>query len=226
MALVIYLLFLFVFRVFAAPGGDVGVGPSLEKRNVVDEWNYNNPENRIAANYVCPHARVLPTVFDSITIWTAFERGYSYMQYDDIRPRWSGLEFPHPFNLPAPDYEYRTQLVDLGRAEAPFFLFPLKRTANGAWPGTTGTTSVYAPPGDHRVVFDQKGKFAGVSVLYTDDPDGVRLVWCYPMLDDGSRMVGATAEGYPGVDEGWEDQYDGHYLYEADPYGRSRTPPV
>ncbi|OTA69066.1 hypothetical protein K449DRAFT_446617 [Hypoxylon sp. EC38] len=78
-------------------------------------------------------------------------------------------------------------------------------SALGEWPGLPGAP-VTGPSGDHRVVFDDHGIFAAVATLYTDDPDGTRLIWCYPMHDSGAREVGATAEGNSGVDEAWRDE--------------------
>ncbi|OTA94439.1 hypothetical protein M434DRAFT_265379 [Hypoxylon sp. CO27-5] len=121
--------------------------------------------------------------------------------------------------------DYRAQRVDLGRADGHLLVFPLSPNALGEWPGLPGTP-VTGPPGDHRVVFDDHGIFAGVATLYTDDPDGTRLIWCYPIHDNGAREVGATAEGNSGVDEAWMDEYDGlHYLYGPDPMGGSHPPP-
>ncbi|KAI1143076.1 hypothetical protein F5Y05DRAFT_142100 [Hypoxylon sp. FL0543] len=195
----------------------------LEKRDEIDDWNNANQENRIAAWYVCPHPRVLYTVFNAMAVWQAFQRGVWYNQHqNEDRPHWSGLEFPHSVWLP----NYRAQIVDLGRAEGGLFLFPLAPNPLGEWPGLPGAP-VSGPPGNHRVVFDEHGMFAGVAALYADDPDGERLIWCYPIHSDASRDVGATAEGHPGVDEAWMDEYDGHhYLYASDPMGRSRPPPA
>ncbi|KAI1468600.1 uncharacterized protein F4812DRAFT_458128 [Daldinia caldariorum] len=119
--------------------------------------------------------------------------------------------------------DYHAVRVDLGRADGELFVFPLSPTPLGEWPGIEGSP-VSGPPGDHRVVFDEHGVFAGVAALFTGD--GVtRLVWCYPMLDYGARDVGATAEGNPGVDEAWRDGFDGHYLFLQDPTRGSRPPP-
>ncbi|KAF3055685.1 hypothetical protein GL218_07116 [Daldinia childiae] len=194
--------------------------PLLEKRDDIDDWNHDNPDNRIAAYYVCPHPRVLYTVFNARAVYEAFQRGAWYVAHPgELRPRWSGLEHPHSVWLP----DYRAQRVDLGRAEGELFMFPLNPTPLGEWPGLSGAP-VSGPPGDHRVVFDEHGMFAGVAVLFTGEPEGTRLIWCYPMLDYGARDVGATAEGNPGVDEAWQDVFDGHYLYAPDPTGGSRPP--
>lgn len=157
-----------------------------------------------------------------MAVWQAFQRGVWYNTHvNEERPRWSGIEHPHYIWLP----DYRAQRVDLGRADGDLFLFPLAPNPLGEWPGLPGAP-VTGPPGDHRVVFDDNNLFAGVATLYTDDPDGTVLVWCYPIHDDGPRDVGATAEGNPGVDEAWRDEYDGHhYLFGPDPMGGSRLPP-
>ncbi|KAI1409159.1 hypothetical protein F5Y13DRAFT_170921 [Hypoxylon sp. FL1857] len=192
----------------------------LEKRDEIDDWNNANPENRIATWYICPHPRVLFTVFNAMAVWQAFQRGVWYHTHrNEDRPRWSGLQYPHSIWLP----NYHARRVDLGRAEGVLSLFPLAPGPLGAWPGFPGAP-VSGPPGDHRVVFDENGIFAGVAALFPD-PDGERLIWCYPIDSYGTRDVGATAEGNPGVDEAWVDQYDGHhYLYAPDPLGGSRPP--
>ncbi|KAI0852444.1 hypothetical protein F5Y00DRAFT_258288 [Daldinia vernicosa] len=196
--------------------------PLLEKRDDIDDWNRDNPDNRIAAYYVCPHPRVLFTVFNARAVYQAFRRGAWYIAHPgELRPRWSGLEHPHSVWLP----DYRAQRVDLGRAEGELFLFPVNPTPLGEWPGIAGAP-VSGPPGDHRVVLDEHGMFAGVVVLFAGEPGGERLVWCYPMLEYGARDVGATAEGNPGVDEAWRDGFDGHYLFAPDPVGGSRPPGV
>lgn len=97
--------------------------PLLEKRDDIDDWNRNNPDNRIAAvsaventpnplllstiskaqlltrmlqYYVCPHPRVLFTVFNARAVYQAFQRGAWYIAHPgELRPRWSGLEHPH-----------------------------------------------------------------------------------------------------------------------------------
>ncbi|KAI1209865.1 uncharacterized protein F4807DRAFT_467398 [Annulohypoxylon truncatum] len=193
----------------------------LEKRDEIDDWNNNHPENRIAAWYICPDPRVLYTVFNAASIWQAFNRGVWFSQHtNEARPRWSGVEFPHTILLE----QYRAQRVDLGRVDGEIYLFPLDPGPLGEWPGLPGSP-VTGPPGQHRVVFDERGVFAGVAVLFTGEAEGVRLVWCYPMLEYGARDVGATAEGNTGVDEAWRDAYDGlHYLYAPDPAGGSRPP--
>ncbi|KAI1381814.1 hypothetical protein F4677DRAFT_458211 [Hypoxylon crocopeplum] len=199
------------------------IGSPLEKRDEIDDWNYDHPDNRIAAWYLCPHPRVLSTVFNAMAVWQAFQRGNWYQQHPhEERPRWSGLEHPHSVWLP----DYRAQRVDVGRAEGDALLmFPLQPGPLGEWPGVEGSP-VSGPPGDHRVVFDEHGMFAGVAALYTGEAQGVRLVWCYPILDYGARDVGATAEGNPGVDEAWRDEYDGrHFFYAPDPAGGSRPAP-
>ncbi|KAI0117292.1 hypothetical protein F4814DRAFT_282423 [Daldinia grandis] len=194
--------------------------PLIEKRDDIDDWNRNNPDNRIAAYYVCPHPRVLFTVFNARAVYQAFQRGAWYIAHQgELRPRWSGLEHPHSVWLP----DYHAQRVDLGRAEGELFLFPINPNPLGEWPGIAGAP-VSGPPGDHRVVFDGHGVFAGVAVLFAGEPGGTRLVWCYPMLDYGARDAGATAEGNPGVDEAWQDAFDGHYLFAPDPMGGSRPP--
>nr|QZS37069.1 C052A protein [Hypoxylon sp. CO27-5]QZS37346.1 C052A protein [Hypoxylon sp. CO27-5] len=194
----------------------------LEKRDEIDDWNDAHEENRIANWYLCPHSRILYTVFNAMAVWQAFQRGVWYNAHtNEDRPRWSGLEHPHTIWL----LDYRAQRVDLGRADGHLLVFPLSPNALGEWPGLPGTP-VTGPPGDHRVVFDDHGIFAGVATLYTDDPDGTRLIWCYPIHDNGAREVGATAEGNSGVDEAWMDEYDGlHYLYGPDPMGGSHPPP-
>ncbi|KAI0135974.1 hypothetical protein F4776DRAFT_113536 [Hypoxylon sp. NC0597] len=194
----------------------------LEKRDEIDDWNNAHGENRIAAWYVCPNSRVLYTVFNALAVWQAFQRGVWYNTHiNEERPRWSGLEYPHFIWLP----DYRAQRVDLGRADGDLFVFPLAPNPLGEWPGLPGAP-VSGPPGDHRMVFDEHNIFAGVATLYTEDPHGTVLVWCYPIHDDGAREAGATAEGNPGVDEAWRDEYDGqHYLYGPDPMGGSHPPP-
>ncbi|KAI0890306.1 uncharacterized protein GGS22DRAFT_183653 [Annulohypoxylon maeteangense] len=192
----------------------------LEKRNEIDKWNHDHPANRIAARYVCPNPRVLFTVFDSMAVWEAFNRGVWFTQHSsEKRPRWSGIEYPHSITLEA----YRARVVDLGRTDGTLYLFPLNPTSSGEWPGQSGDPGI-GPPGEHRVVYCQHGIFSGVSVLFTE-PDGIRMVWCYPMLDSGPRDMGATSEGNTGVDEAWRDSYDGHhYLYAPDPTSGSHPP--
>ncbi|KAI1802206.1 hypothetical protein F4811DRAFT_410493 [Daldinia bambusicola] len=190
------------------------------KRDEIDDWNRDNPDNRIAAFYVCPHPHSLFTVFNAMAVYQAFRRGAWYLTHpNEARPRWSGLEHPHSVWLP----DYRATRVDLGRADGELFMFPINPTPLGEWPGLEGAP-VSGPPGDHRVVFDEHGMFAGVAALFTGD-GATRLVWCYPMLEYGERDVGATAEGNPGVDEAWRDGFDGHYLFLPDPTGGSRPPP-
>lgn len=121
-----------------------------------------------------------------------------------------------------PDYHARQ--VDIGEAQGELFAFPVQPNPGSEWPGMPGAP-VSGPPGDHRVIFDEHGMFAGVAIILRGTDEGERLVWCYPMLDHGDRDVGATSEGNPGVDEAWIDDYDGHYLYAADPPFESRPPP-
>ncbi|KAI2467127.1 hypothetical protein F4781DRAFT_323822 [Annulohypoxylon bovei var. microspora] len=192
----------------------------LEKRDDIDDWNNAHPDNRIAAWFVCPDPHVLFTVFNAMAVWQAFSRGVWFAQHpNEDRPRWSGVEYPHAILLD----QYHAQRVDLGLANGALSLFPLQPGPLGEWPGLPGAPAT-GPPGDHRVVFDEHGMFAGVVALFTGVPEGERLVWCYPMLDYGARDVGATAEGNPGVDEAWQDRYDGNYLYAPDPAGGSRPP--
>ncbi|KAI1482508.1 hypothetical protein F4774DRAFT_406686 [Daldinia eschscholtzii] len=196
----------------------------LWKRDEIDDWNSDNPDNRIAAFYVCPHQRSLFTVFNAMAVYQAFRRGTWYLAHpNEARPRWSGLEHPHSMTL----QDYHAHRVDLGRASGELFMFPINPNPLGEWPGIAGSP-VSGPPGDHRVVFDEHGMFAGVAVLFAGEPQGAatRLIWCYPMLEYGARDVGATAEGNPGVDEAWRDSFDGHYLFAPDPTGGSRPPPV
>ncbi|KAI1100119.1 hypothetical protein F4804DRAFT_348808 [Jackrogersella minutella] len=191
---------------------------SLKMRDEIDDWNDENIENRIAAWYLCPQPRTLYTIFNAMAVWQAFQRGVWYTQYpNEDRPRWGGIEYPHPFRYHAPH-------VDLGRADGDLWVFPLQPGPLGEWPGIDGAP-VSGPPGDLRVVYDEHGMFAGVAVLLAGDPEGERLVWCYPIYHDRTREVGATAEGNSGVDEALQDQYYvRHFLYGFDPIGGSRPP--
>ncbi|KAL7628963.1 hypothetical protein AAE478_000481 [Parahypoxylon ruwenzoriense] len=199
------------------------VDAPLGKRDEIDNWNEDNTDNRIAQWYVCPQHGVFCTVYNARAVWEAFQRGAWYIAHpNEERPRWGGVEFPHPFWL----HDYHAPAVDLGRVDLDgrLYMFPLQPGPLGEWPGIEGSP-VSGPPGDHRVVFDEDGLFAGVATLYVNEAGGVSLFWCYPMFVDGQRDRGATAEGYPGVDETLEDDYDGrHYLYGPDPMGGSRPP--
>ncbi|KAI1779700.1 hypothetical protein F4818DRAFT_149867 [Hypoxylon cercidicola] len=193
----------------------------LHKRDEIDDWNNAHQNNRVAGFYVCPDVRALYTVFNSLAVWEAFCRGVWYHQHpNEDRPRWSGLEYPHSIYLP----DYHARQVDMGEAHGELFAFPLQPGEGAEWPGVTGSP-VFGPPGDHRVLFDGSGMFAGVAIILRGEPDGERLVWCYPILEHGDRDFGATAEGNPGVDEAWIDDYSGHFLYAPDPAGGSRPPP-
>ncbi|KAI1394041.1 uncharacterized protein F4822DRAFT_34603 [Hypoxylon trugodes] len=193
----------------------------LEKRDEIDDWNHDNPDNTIAGWYVCPDSRVLVTLFNARAVYQAFQRGVWYMRHpNEDQPRWSGREYPHTLNLD----DYWAHRVDVGRADGELYMFPLAPNPLGEWPGIPGAP-VSGPPGNHRVVFSEHGIFAGVATLYYGEPEGTRLVWCYPVTRYGSRDLGATHEGNPGVDEAWRDTYDGfHYLSAYDPSGGSHPP--
>ncbi|XXG94359.1 hypothetical protein Hte_000613 [Hypoxylon texense] len=197
----------------------------LHKRDEIDDWNHAHPNNRIAGVFACPDMRRLYTVFNSHAVWDAFRRGAWYLQHPrEERPRWAGLAYPHGVYLPDYHGAPRRRRRGPGRAlGVPAHAQPGQRVAR-APPAPPSR----APPGDHRVLFDERGTFAGVVVvIQRGEPDGERLAWCYPLLEHGDLAVrdfGATAEGFPGVDEFWVDDFDGHYLYAPDPQFGSRPP--
>ncbi|KAK6948492.1 hypothetical protein Daesc_010259 [Daldinia eschscholtzii] len=98
----------------------------LWKRDEIDDWNRDNPDNRIAAFYVCPHQRSLFTVFNAMAVYQAFRRGTWYLAHpNEARPRWSGLEHPHSMLQLQTLQDYHAHRVDLGRASGELFMFPI-----------------------------------------------------------------------------------------------------
>ncbi|KAI0380101.1 hypothetical protein F5Y04DRAFT_106245 [Hypomontagnella monticulosa] len=187
-----------------------------KKDDVLDdirEYNRNHPNNQISDFYICPHPRVLASLFNSVAVWEAVRRGLWYLQHpSEPRPGWNGIYYPSYIDV----REYFTRQVDLGETSGTLHAFPLNPRSLSEWPGFPDAP-VVGPPGNHRVIFDESGRLAGVVVLWNGE-EGADFVWCYPVHDSGFRDWGATAEGVAGVDEALRDNYDSfHFLDMTDP---------
>ncbi|KAI1767235.1 hypothetical protein GGR53DRAFT_135693 [Hypoxylon sp. FL1150] len=194
----------------------------LQNRDNITQWNFDHQENQIAAYYTCPDMLRLYTAFDDMSVWEAFQQALWYHGRKGLlaedQPRWSGLDYPHPIWLA----DYHARDVDLGHCNGNLFAFPLNPGQVMPWPGIRGWP-ITGPPGNHRIIYDDKGLFAGVAIIYRGD-SSERLGWCYPIYADGARHLGATGDGVSGVDEAWIDSYDGHFLFAPNPAAKSNPP--